>query len=53
MMLGQKPVVEKVPNRLFTKDNVGSLKLTPAAEAAGEWFGSTAFSSMFTKLWGL
>ena len=32
---------------------VGSLKLTPAAEATGEWFGSTDFQSMFTKLWGL
>jgi len=53
MMLGQPPVEEKVPNRLFTKDNVGSLKLTPAAEATGEWFGSTDFQSMFTKLWGL
>jgi len=27
--------------------------LTPAAEASGEWFGSTAFPAMFTKLWGL
>ena len=53
MMLGQPPAVEKVPNRLFTKENVGSLKLTPAAEATGEWFGSTDFKSMFTKLWGL
>ena len=53
MMLGQPPAVEKVPNRLFTKENVGSLKLTPAAEATGEWFGSTDFESIFTKLWGL
>jgi ribose transport system substrate-binding protein len=53
MMLGEKPVVEKVPARLFTKENVGSLKLTPQAEASGEWYGSTAFEQMFTKLWGL
>ena len=53
MMLAQPPVVEKVPHRLFTKDNVGTLKLTPAAEASGEWYGSTAFRAMFTKLWGL
>jgi ribose transport system substrate-binding protein len=53
MMLGQKPVQEKIPNRLFTKENVGSLTLSPAAEASGEWYGSTAFRAMFTKLWGL
>jgi len=53
MMLGQPPVEEKVPNRLFTRENVVSLKLTPAAEASGEWYGSTDFKSMFTKLWGL
>ena len=53
MMLGQKPVEEKVPHRLFTKGNVGSLELTPAAEATGEWFGSTGFEQTFTKLWGL
>jgi ribose transport system substrate-binding protein len=53
MMLGEKPVVEKVPMRLFTKENVGSLKLTPQAEASGEWYGSSAFDQMFTKLWGL
>jgi ribose transport system substrate-binding protein len=53
MMLGQPPVEENIPQRLFTKENVGSLKLTPEAEASGEWFGSTAFRDMFTKLWGL
>jgi ribose transport system substrate-binding protein len=53
MMLGKPPVDEKIPTRLFTKDNIGSVQLTPAAEASGEWFGSTAFRDMFTKLWGL
>jgi ribose transport system substrate-binding protein len=53
MMLGQPPVEENIPQRLFTKENVGSLQLTPEAEASGEWFGSTAFRDMFTKLWGL
>jgi ribose transport system substrate-binding protein len=53
MMLGQPPVLERIPQRLFTKENIGSLKLTPAAEASGEWFGSTDFKAMFTKLWGL
>jgi ribose transport system substrate-binding protein len=53
MMLGEPPVKENVPTRLFTKENVGSLKLTPQASASGEWYGSTAFRAMFTKLWGL
>ncbi|MEA2308897.1 MAG: ribose transport system substrate-binding protein [Thermoleophilaceae bacterium] len=53
MMLGQPPVEEKIPTRLFTKDNVSPLKLTPAAEATGEWFGPATFGDMFTKLWGL
>jgi ribose transport system substrate-binding protein len=53
MMLGQPPVEEKVPQRLFTKENIGSIQLTPQAEATGEWYGSTAFTDMFTKLWGL
>lgn len=53
MMLGKPPVEEKIPLRLFTKDNVGSLELTPQAEASGEWFGPPTFDQMFTKLWGL
>jgi ribose transport system substrate-binding protein len=53
MMLGQPPVEENVPQRLFTKENIGSVKLTPEAEATGEWFGSTDFRDVFTKLWGL
>lgn len=53
MMLGKPPVEERIPQRLFTKDNIGEVKLTPQAEATGEWFGSTAFRDMFTKLWGL
>jgi ribose transport system substrate-binding protein len=53
MMLGEQPVEEKVPTRLFTKENVGELKLTPEASASGEWFGPPTFDEMFTKLWGL
>src|SRR5258708_27571541 len=33
MMLKQPPVDERTPHRLFTPGNVGSLSLTPAAEA--------------------
>jgi ribose transport system substrate-binding protein len=53
MMLGEPPVEEKIPQRLFTKENIGSIELTKEAEASGEWFGSTEFRDMFTKLWGL
>jgi ribose transport system substrate-binding protein len=53
MMLGKPPVEEKIPQRLFTKENIGSIELTKEAEASGEWFGSTEFTQMFTKLWGL
>jgi ribose transport system substrate-binding protein len=53
MMLGEPPVEERIPQRLFTKENIGTIELTPQAEASGEWFGSTAFRDMFTKLWGL
>jgi ribose transport system substrate-binding protein len=53
MMLGEPPVEERIPQRLFTKENIGTIKLTPQAEATGEWFGSTEFRDMFTKLWGL
>jgi ribose transport system substrate-binding protein len=53
MMSGKPPVEETIPLRLFTKDNVGSLELTPRAEATGEWFGPPTFDQMFTKLWGL
>jgi ribose transport system substrate-binding protein len=53
MMLGKPPVEENIPQRLFTKENIGTIQLTPQAEATGEWFGSTEFREMFTKLWGL
>ena len=53
MMLGKPIVTEKPPLRLFTAANVGSLSLTPAAQASGEWYGSSAYTSMFAHLWGL
>jgi ribose transport system substrate-binding protein len=51
-LTGAAPVSYDVPLRLFTRDNVKSLTLTVAAQDSGEWYGSTAFKSMFTKLWG-
>ena len=53
MMLGKPIVTEKPPLRLFTTANVGSLALTPAAQASGEWYGSDAYTTMFQKLWGI
>lgn len=53
MMLGKPIVKELPPLRLFTAANVGSLSLTPAAQASGEWYGSAAYTAMFEHLWGL
>jgi len=47
------PVDVLYPTRLFTKDNIGSITVTPAAQAAGSWFGSTAYQAAFEKLWGV
>jgi ribose transport system substrate-binding protein len=53
MMLKQAPVNERTPHRLFTAGNIGSLTLTPAGEASGAWYGSSAYTTMFTRLWGV
>jgi ribose transport system substrate-binding protein len=46
------PVAEPFPSRLFTKDNIGSIQVTPAAQSTGEWFGDTSYQGAFLKLWG-
>jgi ribose transport system substrate-binding protein len=46
------PVTETFPSRLFTTQNIGSIQVTTAAQASGEWFGDTSYQSAFTKLWG-
>lgn len=53
MMTKSGPVDETFPSRLFTKDNVGSVQVTAAAQASGEWFGDTSYKTGFSKLWGL
>lgn len=53
MMTKSGPVNETFPSRLFTKQNIGSVQVTPAAQASGEWFGNTSYQSAFTKLWGV
>jgi ribose transport system substrate-binding protein len=42
-----------IPIRLFTRDNIGDISLTAAAQASGEWFGPTTFTDSFLKLWGV
>jgi ribose transport system substrate-binding protein len=46
------PVAEPFPSRLFTKDNIGTIQVTPAAQSTGEWFGDTSYQGAFLKLWG-
>ncbi|WP_306207100.1 sugar ABC transporter substrate-binding protein [Actinoplanes sp. RD1] len=43
----------KIPIRLFTRETIGSVSLTDAAQASGEWFGPTDFPASYLKLWGL
>jgi ribose transport system substrate-binding protein len=53
-MILHKPIVsETIPQRLFTSANIGTVKLTPAAETTGEWYGSLAYKKMFATLWGV
>jgi ribose transport system substrate-binding protein len=44
---------ERVPFRMFTRENVGKLRLTRAAEVSGEWFGPRTFNTKYPQLWGL
>jgi ribose transport system substrate-binding protein len=53
MMTKSAPVTETFPSRLFTKQNIGSIQVTPAAQASGVWFGDTSFEGDFAKLWGV
>jgi ribose transport system substrate-binding protein len=47
------PVQETIPTRLFTRQNIGTIQVTTAAQASGTWFGSTSFENEFAKLWGV
>lgn len=38
--------------RVFTKNNVTGLKLTPAVSGTNEWYGTGNFKSTFLKAWG-
>ncbi|MGW1748367.1 sugar ABC transporter substrate-binding protein [Streptomyces sp. NPDC002092] len=53
MMTKSGPVEEPIPMRLFTKQNIGSIKVTAAAQASGEWFGDASFQEDFARLWSV
>ena len=42
-----------IPIRLFTRNNIGDVALTSAAQGSGEWFGPTDYTDSFLKLWGV
>jgi ribose transport system substrate-binding protein len=52
MMTKSGPVAETFPSRLFTSQNIGSIQVTPAAQASGVWFGDSSYQSEFAQLWG-
>lgn len=39
--------------RVFTKDNVGDLQLTPDAYTTIDWYGSNDYQQTFLKAWGV
>ena len=53
LMTGQQPLAnELVPARVFDRNNVKELQLTPEAERSGVWFGDDSYKSKYTALWG-
>ena len=46
------PVTETFPSRLFTAQNVGTVKVSTAEQASGAWFGDTSYQAAFKTLWG-
>ena len=53
MITKSGPVNETFPSRLFTSQNIGSIEVTPAAQASGDWFGDSSYQSAFAQLWGV
>jgi ribose transport system substrate-binding protein len=51
VLTGNTPVANVgVPNRLFTKNNIGKIDLS-AQES--NWYGKTDFKTLYKKLWGV
>jgi ABC-type sugar transport system substrate-binding protein len=53
MLLGQTPTVGPAVTRIFTKQNVSGLALTPSAYLTNSWYGPDTFMSTFRKAWGV
>jgi ribose transport system substrate-binding protein len=54
LMTGHPPVKnEFVPLRVFDRNNIKGLTLTPAGEASGLWYGSASYKKQFPRLWGV
>jgi len=54
-MILHQPVLqsEEIPQRIFTRQNVGLLQLTAAGQLSGAWYGTSGFKAAFEKLWGV
>jgi ribose transport system substrate-binding protein len=53
MLGGEKPQELKGVVRAFTKDNVGSLDLTPESYATIDWYGNDSYQKTFLTAWGV
>jgi ribose transport system substrate-binding protein len=53
MILGKLPVPNLGIVRVFTKNTVTGLTLTPAAYATNSWYGSDDFQTNFLTAWGV
>jgi hypothetical protein len=53
MMLGQEPDFTPSVIRLFTKDNISDLDLTPGAFQTNAWYGPDTYEDTFRKAWGV
>jgi ABC-type sugar transport system substrate-binding protein len=53
MMVGELPQVQLGVFRVFTKDNVAGLTLTPDAYATHAWYGPDTFQDTSLRAWGV
>ena len=53
LLKGHVPVASTTVERVFTKNNVSGLALTPAAYATEAWYGSNSFEQQFLNAWAV
>jgi hypothetical protein len=53
MLAGQPIVPIAFATRVFDKDSVAGLTLTPAVYATNAWYGSDDYQGIFLKAWGV